>query len=138
MGFRSFIHRLTAPSPPSRSVSSSIKLVCVVNQSLKMGKGKLAAQVGHASVEAFLQAGATHPSHVEAWLATGQKKICLKVPDENHFKSLQAAAKNAQIPCHVVQDAGHTQIAKGSKTVLALGPYDEAALDTITGELKLL
>ena len=103
-----------------------------------MGKGKLAAQVGHASVEAFLQAGATHPSHVEAWLATGQKKICLKVPDENHFKSLQAAAKNAQIPCHVVQDAGHTQIPKGSKTVLALGPYDEAALDTITGELKLL
>lgn len=138
MGFRSFIHRLTAPSPPSRFVSSSIKLVCVVNQSLKMGKGKLAAQVGHASVEAFLQAGATHPSHVEAWLATGQKKICLKVPDENHFKSLQAAAKNAQIPCHVVQDAGHTQIPKGSKTVLALGPYDEAALDTITGELKLL
>ncbi|MGB2392828.1 MAG: peptidyl-tRNA hydrolase, partial [Poseidonia sp.] len=31
-----------------------MKLVCVVNQSLKMGKGKIAAQVGHASIQAFL------------------------------------------------------------------------------------
>ena len=57
-----------------------MKLVCVVNQSLKMGKGKIAAQVGHASIQAFLGAGVSHPQHVEAWLAEGQKKICVKTP----------------------------------------------------------
>ncbi len=138
MGFRSFLHRLTAPKPPVKRVDSPVKLVCVVNQSLKMGKGKLAAQVGHASIEAFLRAGVSHPHYVEAWLAAGQKKICLKVPDEHHFESLQIAAKKAGVPTHLVRDAGHTQIPKGSKTVFALGPYDEATLDNITGDLKLL
>jgi PTH2 family peptidyl-tRNA hydrolase len=138
MGFRSFLHRLTAPPPASPPSGKDMKLVCVVNQSLSMGKGKIAAQVGHACVESFLRAGASHPSHVEAWLANGQKKICLKVPDEGHFKPLIQAASKVGAPHHVVRDAGHTQIPSGSKTVLAIGPFDEATLDSITGELKLL
>ena len=40
MGLRSFLHRLTAPSPSTSPVDGSVKLVCVVNQSLKMGKEK--------------------------------------------------------------------------------------------------
>jgi PTH2 family peptidyl-tRNA hydrolase len=138
MGLRSFIHRLTAPSPSHAPVGEAVKLVLVVNQSLQMGKGKMAAQVGHASVEAFLRAGVSHPSHVEAWLASGQKKICVKVEDASHFQPLLRAANKAGVPSHVVSDAGHTQIPRGSKTVLALGPFDEAVLDSITGELKLL
>lgn len=138
MGLRSFVHRLTAPKPSTLPVKGSVKLVCVVNQSLKMGKGKLAAQVGHASVEAFLNAGVSHPSHVEAWLANGQKKICVKVPDETHFQPLLEVARQEGIPVHLVRDAGHTQIPRGSKTVLALGPFNSSALDAITGDLKLL
>lgn len=138
MGLRSFLHRLTAPKPSALPVKGQVKLVCVVNQSLKMGKGKLAAQVGHASVEAFLRAGVSHPAHVDAWLASGQKKICVKVPDETYFQSLLEAAHNQHLPVHLVRDAGHTQIPRGSKTVLALGPFDESVLDVITGDLKLL
>ena len=119
-------------------VRDPVKLVCVVNQSLKMGKGKIAAQVGHASVGAFLGAGPTHPGHVEAWLASGQKKICVKVPDEAAFDRLIAEAKALNVPFHLVRDAGHTQIPAGSKTVLALGPYESETLDRLTGELKLL
>ena len=78
MGLRSFLHRLTAPRPIHRSVAGPVKLVCVVNQSLKMGKGKIAAQVGHAAVQAFLGAGVSHPSEVEAWLGSGQKKSVSK------------------------------------------------------------
>ena len=138
MGFRSFLHRLTAPRPKHGAVKTPVKLVCVVNQSLKMGKGKVAAQVGHASVQAFLNAGVTHPAALEAWLATGQKKICLKVPDESHFAALVAGAKARDVAHHITQDAGHTQIPKGSRTVLALGPADESVLDELTGHLKLL
>ena len=138
MGFRSFLHRITAPRPSNHPVQGKVKLVCVVNQGLNMGKGKIAAQVGHASVQAFLSAGVSHPLHVERWLATGQKKICVKVPDGDRFPSLIALAKQANVPYHLVHDAGHTQIPSGSQTVLALGPFDEEALDGITGELKLL
>ena len=103
-----------------------------------MGKGKIAAQVGHASVQAFLNAGVAHPAALEAWLATGQKKICLKVPDESHFAALVDGAKARNVAHHTTQDAGHTQIPKGSRTVLALGPADESVLDELTGHLKLL
>jgi PTH2 family peptidyl-tRNA hydrolase len=138
MGIRSFLHRITAPKPGLAPVGTDVKLVCVVNQALKMGKGKVAAQVGHASVEAFLRAGASHPAHVEAWLAAGQKKICVKVPDETHFRVLVEAASAQGVPARIVKDAGHTQIPKGSSTVLALGPFDAEVLDSITGDLKLL
>ena len=138
MGFRSFIHRMTAPRVNGQTVHGNMKLVCVVNQSLKMGKGKIAAQVGHASVESFLRAGTTHPDHLEAWLSGGQKKICLKAEDEGVFAELMRAADKEQIPGHIVRDAGHTQIPSGSQTVLALGPYDEEHLDKSTGHLKLL
>ena len=139
MGLRSFIHRMTAPRANGHAaVHGSMKLVCVVHQSLKMGKGKIAAQVGHASVESFLRAGTTHPAHLDAWLSGGQKKICLKAKDETVFAELKQAADKEQIPCHIVRDAGHTQIPSGSQTVLALGPYGEEHLDNITGHLKLL
>jgi len=138
MGLRSFLHRLTAPRPHSRISGASVKLVCVVNQGLKMGKGKLAAQVGHASVEAFLKTGVSHPQHVEAWLASGQKKICVKVPDDTGMDELLQQAIQRSIPALIVRDAGHTQIPRGSQTVLALGPFDEHVLDLLTGDLKLL
>lgn len=138
MGFRSFLHRITAPTPSSAPVDGSMKLVCVVNQSLKMGKGKIAAQVGHASIQAFLGAGVSHPQHVEAWLANGQKKICVKTPEASDFDSLTHLARQRDIPVHLVRDAGHTQIPKGSATVLALGPFGEEILDELTGHLKLL
>ncbi len=138
MGIRSFLHRLTAPTPVHMPSLGSQKLVCVVNQSLKMGKGKVAAQVGHAAVGAFLDAGSSHPGHVEAWLASGQKKICVKAPDESLFEELVQSAQRLGVPVHLVKDAGHTQIPAGSQTVLALGPYNDDVLDTITGDLKLL
>ena len=138
MGLRSWLHRITAPHGAGVHVRDPVKLVCVVNQSLKMGKGKIAAQVGHASVGAFLGAGPTHPGHVEAWLASGQKKICVKVPEDAAFDRLMAEAKALNVPFHLVRDAGHTQIPAGSKTVLALGPYESETLDRLTGELKLL
>lgn len=138
MGLRSFLHRLTAPQPSNSPVTGKVKLVCVVNQGLKMGKGKTAAQVGHASVEAFLKTGVSHPRHVERWLASGQKKICLKVLHDDEFESMIQAADQAGVPTHMVHDAGHTQIPRGSRTVLALGPYDDEVLDRITGDLKLL
>ena len=47
----------------------------------------------------------------------------------------QAAAQG--VVFYLVQDAGHTQVAPGSRTVLAVGPAPEVLCDQITGEFKL-
>ena len=78
MGLRSFIHRLTAPRITSGFIESPVKLVLVINNDLKMGKGKIAAQAGHASVSATMKAGEKSPSILDSWLKSGQKKVCLK------------------------------------------------------------
>jgi PTH2 family peptidyl-tRNA hydrolase len=42
------------------------------------------------------------------------------------------------LPAYIVQDAGRTQIAAGSQTVLAIGPGPKSVVDQITGHLSLL
>lgn len=37
----------------------------------------------------------------------------------------------------IVRDAGQTQVAPGSRTVIAIGPAPKSVLDKITGHLKL-
>ena len=138
MGIRSFLHRITAPPLSGERIDEPCKMVCIVNQSLKMGKGKIAAQVGHSAVMATMKAGMEKPINLEQWFTTGQKKVCLKGRDAEHLLELEQQAKAAGILTTLVHDAGHTQIPSGSLTVLALGPDIEATLEEITGELKLL
>ena len=138
MGFRSFLHRITAPAPSGERPTGPCKMVCVVNQGLKMGKGKIAAQVGHGAVMATMKAGAEKPMNLEQWFSSGQKKVCLKGRDAEHLLALEKQAKAAGILTTLVHDAGHTQIPSGSLTVLALGPETETNLEENTGELKLL
>ena len=139
MGIRSFLHRITAPKF-ERFVRNDqpLKMVFVINHELKMGKGKIAAQVGHAAVKATLLSGELRPELLDAWLSTGQKKVCVKADDVRQLEQIEQQAKHHQILTSKIHDAGHTQIPAGSYTVLALGPDEEEKLDALTGELKLL
>tara|TARA_Y100001934_G_C11578921_1_gene417978 strand:- start:39 stop:458 length:420 start_codon:yes stop_codon:yes gene_type:complete len=139
MGIRSFLHRITAPKF-ERFVKNDqpLKMVFVINHALKMGKGKIGAQVGHAAVKATLQSGELRPELLDAWLSTGQKKVCVKANDVRQLEQIEQQAKHHQILTSKIHDAGHTQIPAGSYTVLALGPDEEEKLDALTGELKLL
>ena len=56
MGLRSFLHKITAPQPSGFAPSGDCKMIFVVNHGLKMGKGKIAAQVGHGAVLATMNA----------------------------------------------------------------------------------
>ena len=138
MGIRSFLHRLTAPPSRGFRPDGSVKMVCIVNTSLKMGKGKIAAQVGHAAVLGTLNAGEKTPELLDSWLSSGQKKVCVKAIDSDHLLELEKIAKQKGILSTKINDAGHTQIPRGSLTVLALGPALEDVIDQVTGELKLL
>jgi len=139
MGLRSFIHQMTAPKPlRSMSLDEKLKMVFVVNHELKMGKGKIAAQVAHAAVKATLACGEQDPALLDAWFKTGQKKICVKGDSAKHLDQLSTNAKKNGIVVNKIHDAGHTQIPAGSFTVLALGPCRDEDVEIITGDLKLL
>ena len=51
---------------------------------------------------------------------------------------LAKAASAQNLPHYVIRDAGRTQIASGTKTVLAVGPAPKSQVDKVTGGLKLL
>ncbi len=55
-----------------------------------------------------------------------------------HRASLEAAARASGLPTALIVDAGRTQVAPGSATVLAIGPGEVARIDRVTGDLKLL
>lgn len=111
------------------------KQVVVVRQDLKLPKGKLAAQVGHACVEAFTKAD---NSIRASWKQMGQKKVVLKVADEKELRKLFIEAQNSGLPVALITDAGRTCIAPGTTTCLGIGPADEEEIDSITGELGML
>ena len=62
----------------------------------------------------------------------------IKVPDESEMETIKAVAMSLNLNYCVIKDAGRTQIAPGSKTVLAIGPGPQSAIDKCTGHLKLL
>ena len=111
------------------------KQVIVVRTDLKLGKGKLAAQVAHASMGSFLR---TPEKDQKKWLEGTQKKIVLKVKDEETLLHIYEKTKRMGIPSTLVQDAGLTQIPPGTKTAVGIGPAEEEQIDKITGELPLL
>jgi peptidyl-tRNA hydrolase, PTH2 family len=52
--------------------------------------------------------------------------------------NLERRAREKGLVTYIVEDAGRTQIAAGSKTVLAIGPAPKHMFDGITDDLKLL
>ncbi|XP_049286155.1 probable peptidyl-tRNA hydrolase 2 [Anopheles funestus] len=114
------------------------KMVLVVRNDLKMGKGKIAAQCGHASVGAFESGLRNTPAAIRKWQSSGQAKIALKVETEVALMEIFRAAKANKLNCCLIRDAGRTQIEPNTKTVLAIGPAPNVAVDSVTGHLKLL
>eukprot|EP00984_Skeletonema_dohrnii_P017574 scaffold8045_cov111-Skeletonema_dohrnii-CCMP3373.AAC.7 len=68
------------------------KMVLCVNQELGMGKGKIAAQVGHAAVGCYKRAKRQCPSALSAWEKTGCAKIAVKCPTEEEMETIYAKA----------------------------------------------
>ena len=112
-----------------------MKQVIVVNRSLALPKGKLAAQVAHAAVGAFVAA----PQQAQvAWLQVGMPKIVFYAADADALIQLEARAREQQIPACFVHDAGRTILPAGTLTCLGLGPTLANQLDRLTGELPLV
>ena len=111
------------------------KQVIVVRSDLRLSKGKLAAQAAHASLDAYKKAD---PRVRAAWEQEGAKKVVVRVDDEKMLLDAFNLAKELKLPCSLIKDAGRTELAPGTTTSAGVGPAPEAAVDRVTGKMKML
>jgi PTH2 family peptidyl-tRNA hydrolase len=114
------------------------KLVVAVRRDLDMGKGKIAVQVGHASITAAEETRRHHPEWWKAWYNEGQCKVVVKVNSEADLTDLKQQADDIGLPSAIVQDRGLTQVEPGTATCVGIGPAPSDLVDKITGTLPLL
>lgn len=114
------------------------KMVIVVRKDVKMGPGKVAAQVGHACVNLALNERNQRRREFRAWLEEGQQKVVVKVPGLRELYEVREAAEARGLPTTLIQDAGHTQVEPGTITCLGIGPAASKDVDPVTGHLGLL
>ncbi|TRO49731.1 peptidyl-tRNA hydrolase [Candidatus Bathyarchaeota archaeon] len=114
------------------------KQVIIFRSDLKLSKGKIAAQAGHAAVSAAQEAHNRCRRWWEAWLFEGQRKVAVKVKDENELLELEKQANDLGLPNALIVDKGLTEIPPGTITCLGIGPAPAAKVDSVTGKLSLL
>ena len=104
------------------SIHEENKIVFVVRTDLGMTKGKIAAQCGHATLACYKRASKLDPKLVQRYERQGQPKIALKCSGgEEELEIMQAQAVSLGLVAEIIHDAGRTQIAAGSATVLGIG-----------------
>ncbi len=117
-----------------------MKQAIIVRKDLRMGKGKLAVQVAHASVSAVLDSlreGGKKAEWVWAWYSQGQMKVVLKVQSQRELVEIYNKARSKKLPTSIIYDAGRTQLEPGTLTAVAIGPAPQELIDDITGKLHL-
>lgn len=124
--------------PVPASTGEELKMVFVVRQDLKMGTGKIASQCAHAAVGIYEELMQSQRYLLQKWEQCGQPKIVVTCKNQLEMNDLRAKAKKSGLPTFTVADAGRTQIAAGSKTVLVVGPGSKTSVDAVTRHLRLL
>ena len=122
--------------------SDDLKMVFLVRQDLKMGAGKIAAQVAHAAIglydDIFNGDKDYQKNALDYWFNFGQKKVVLKADDLKIMLEVVKKCKELKVQYCMITDAGHTQIPAGSVTVLGIGPDISEKINKITGSFKLM
>jgi PTH2 family peptidyl-tRNA hydrolase len=114
------------------------KMVIVTRRDLSLSPGKLAAQVAHAAVACTLQTKKNNPQWFKKWQNRGGKKVIVKVDTLDDFFPIKEKAETLGLATNIVEDAGHTEIPQGTKTVMGIGPAPNNLIDQVTGSFPLL
>ena len=135
------------------------KMMIVMRRDLKMRKGKIAAQAGHACIEAVLMAfqkenrmndfewssegmclknEGREATPLSDWFQYGCAKVCVYVDSEEALCAIADKAREKGILAAVITDAGMTEFhGVPTKTCLALEPLPTEIADELTGALPL-
>ena len=120
----------TSPDPATLAV--------LVRQDLAMSQGKTAAQVAHAAVGCSLKARKEATALFERWRSEHGRIVVLGVEGLDDLEFHHQEAKHHGLVHHAVTDAGRTELAPGTVTVLGIGPAKSSILDVLLGRLKAL
>lgn len=101
------------------------KLVLCVRTDLKMQRGKIAAQVGHATLGAYKCAQRKDPAALRRWENHAQPKIAVQIGSESVARRLEKEAKVRGLVTYMVYDAGRTQIAAVSLNLIWIVKEEE-------------
>jgi peptidyl-tRNA hydrolase len=125
-------------------------LYLIVRESLNMGAGKIAAQIAHGmgmfdgrfaymvecieseSQPEIPEAWRAKVDITKEWLATSYRKVVLKADDKEWEKV------KAELPVFLVKDAGLTEVASGSETVLITWPMKKSLVPKCIKRLQVL
>lgn len=129
-------------------MDAEVKQVIVVRRDLQMRKGKMAAQVAHASMKFLVDNNESERGdevivklspEEAAWLAGPFTKIVVGVDSEDELENLILRAELTDVQVHAIVDAGRTEFnGVPTLTCCAFGPDEASVIDSITGHLKLL
>ena len=134
------------------SEPAQIKQVIIFRKDLNMRKGKIAAQVAHASMAVFLNRAhidtPKDPSchndtaklvvgltpEMTAWVTGKFTKIVLSVDSLAELIELHDLAAAARLPHALITDSGLTEFhGVPTDTALAIGPAQSALIDALCG-----
>lgn len=132
-----------------------VKQVIVVRNDLKMGRGKMSAQVAHASMKIFFDrieeiyhdARMDKPYRMnieditpkmKEWIEGIFTKVVVGCDDEKHLLELKNEAEKMGLPVSLIKDAGLTVFKEPTYTCIAIGPDESDKIDEVTGHLKLV
>ena len=147
------------------SPSYKAKQMIVMRRDLRMRKGKIAAQAGHACVEVtlmalarearldevrvaaaedgtpawvFLEDDGIEQTPLSSWFDAGVAKVCVYVDSEDELLGLASRGRERGLLCALIQDAGLTEFhGESTYTCLAFEPLLPEQIDPLTGELPL-
>lgn len=125
---------------------SEPKQALIARSDLKMPKGKLAAQMSHASVAALLSQGERDGNTLTIqlredqipWIEGSHTKVSLKVQSEDELVYLYDQAMELGLPAALIRDEGRTVFTEPTLTCCAIGPADGDLINKVTSTLKLL
>lgn len=126
-----------------------VKQVILVNTALNMRKGKLAAQVAHASLKVFLDRRQTMQdgallvvpldAEMQQWVTGSFTKIVLGVENDEDLVRAHIEAQARGLPTALVVDNGLTEFhGVPTRTTVAIGPAEDVRIDEITGRGGLI
>lgn len=104
-----------------------------------MGAGKVAAQAGHAFLDAFIEASSKRPDTIEKYKQNHGIKVVLSCPSLGLLLRAHDDARAAGIPCALITDLGYTLFdGRPTLTALGLGPALRSEVDHINRDFTLM
>ena len=122
---------------------NKIVMVFLVRNDIKMGKGKIAVHVGHATqyiIEECIQR--KYVTYTTWKKFYNSQKMVLKVNSEKELDELHSKlvglARKLHFPVKIVKDEQEPQRVENMPIVVGFGPIRRNDVDNVIGDLKLL